>query len=293
MSIYSRLRNPEYTGVNRCIPCTLANTGIALLLSASVLAASILALNLAPLRTGTFAGGLFAVSLTTIYFRGYLVPGTPELTKRYFPDRVLAWSDKTPITDLEDSTISVNPEEVLLAAGAVEPCQNESDLCLRPDFETAWHNHITDLREQQPGEAALTRALDIPPHDDDIQFDHREDGMLARTATAAIGQWSSDAAIIADVAAATALQTRYPNWDTLNPAEIARVLLSLRIFIDQCSSCSGPVHVEQEVVESCCRSHDVIASVCQSCDARLLEMEWNDPDDLSEPTQNHPEQASA
>lgn len=292
MSIHARLRKPEYTGENRCVPCTIANIAIAVLLSACTLTVGLL-LNRPPVFAVALAGGFFAISLAAIYFQGYLLPGTPELTQRYFPDRVLAWFDKTATQDLEDTTVSINPEEVLLTAGAVEPCQNDSDLCLQPDFKTTWHNHITSLRENQPGEYELAQALNISPDDDEIQFDHRSNGLLARTETAAIGQWSSDAAIIADVAASTVLQTRYPDWETLNPPEIARILLSLRIFLDQCPSCNGPVRIEQEVVESCCRSHDVVASVCQSCDIRLFELEWNDPDDPTEPAQNSPEQASA
>lgn len=56
--------------------------------------------------------------------------------------------------------------------------------------------------------------------------------------------------------------------------------MSLRIFINRCPECDSPVHVEQEVVESCCRSYDVIASACQECDARLFEMEWDDTDTI-------------
>lgn len=293
MSAYTRPRNPEYTGTNRCIPCTIANIGIAILLSASILTAGLLLPNLHQSLTVTIAGGFFAISLATIYFRGYLIPGTPELTQRYFPDRVLAWFDKPPTTDLEESSLSVNPEDVLLTASAVEPCQNESDFCLTPAFKSAWHAKISDRRDQQLDESALAQALSVPPNDDRIQFDHRGSGILARTATAAVGQWSSNAAIIADVAAATELETRYPDWNTLAPAEKARVLLSLRIFLEECPSCGGLVQVEQDVVESCCRSHDVIASVCQSCETRLFEMEWDDSDNVPELDETQSDQTPA
>jgi hypothetical protein len=39
---------------------------------------------------------------------------------------------------------------------------------------------------------------------------------------------------------------------------------------------NGPVQVEQEVAESCCRSYDVIASASLDCDTRLFEMEWDE-----------------
>lgn len=38
----------------------------------------------------------FAVGAGLVYLRGYLVPGTPQLTKRYLPDGVLAQFDQAP-----------------------------------------------------------------------------------------------------------------------------------------------------------------------------------------------------
>ena len=60
-----RLRQPEYTGRNRCVPCTIVNLLIAVIITGGVAVVSI------PL-----GGALFVVSLGAIYFRGYLVPGT-------------------------------------------------------------------------------------------------------------------------------------------------------------------------------------------------------------------------
>ncbi|MFB6236454.1 MAG: hypothetical protein ABEH81_06290 [Halopenitus sp.] len=78
-----RYKNQSYTGENRCTPCTAVNV---------VLAAALgLGLGVVAPPIGAAA---FVVGLGSIYFRGYLVPGTPELTKRYFPDWLLAKFDK-------------------------------------------------------------------------------------------------------------------------------------------------------------------------------------------------------
>jgi len=78
-----RYKNQSYTGENRCTPCTVVNV---------VLAAAL------GLGLGLFAppigAAAFVVGLGSIYFRGYLVPGTPELTKQYFPEWLLARFDK-------------------------------------------------------------------------------------------------------------------------------------------------------------------------------------------------------
>jgi hypothetical protein len=48
---------------------------------------------------------VLAGSLALVYLRGYLVPGTPAFTKRYFPDWLLAWFDKTP--ERREGTVDV------------------------------------------------------------------------------------------------------------------------------------------------------------------------------------------
>ncbi|WP_241430398.1 hypothetical protein [Halococcus salifodinae] len=131
-------------------------------------------------------------------------------------------------------------------------------------------------REHGLNEEYLAGALAVPLQTSDVTIEQRGEAYIAYTDETVIGQWSSRAATVADVAAATELSDRSFTWEELGPAEIARVLMSLRVFIEQCPECNGPVQVEQEVVESCCRSYDVIASACQDCDARLFEMEWNE-----------------
>lgn len=83
------LRRPEYTGENRCFPCTVVNVLIAAALGAVV-------------SKRSKPAAVFAVggSLASIYLRGYLVPGTPELTKRYLPPAVLRWFGKEPEIEL-------------------------------------------------------------------------------------------------------------------------------------------------------------------------------------------------
>lgn len=266
MSLLDQLRQPEHIGEKRCTPCTAVNVVIAA-------AGSTLATKLTSRRLGST---VFVSSLGMIYLRGYLVPGTPTLTRRYFPERVLRWFDKDTTTPPTDKTVEIDPERILLNAGAVEPCRDSTDLCLTADFQQAWRKRIQTVRTHDLGKDHLTDALDISTFDDQITVEQQGDAFVAYTDDAVIGQWSSQAAVIADVAAATELKERIANWPNLAPAEVARVLTSLRIFIQRCPDCDGPVQVEQEVVESCCRSYDVVASACQDCDARLFEMEWDD-----------------
>lgn len=266
MAFNSRLRQPEYTGDNRCMLCTAANIAIAGAGSAFI----------GKLKSRRLGTTIFIASLGVVYFRGYFIPGTPTLTKRYFPDRVLRWFDKDTTTVMTDEIAEIDSEQVLLDAYAVEPCRESSDLCLTFGFQEAWRERIHTTRMHEPTEDDLASALNVVPEDHRITIDQQGSAFIAYTDEAIIGQWSSPAAVIADVAAATELSERLSDWSECAPAKIARILKSLRIFIEQCPQCDGLVQVEQEVVESCCRSYDVIASSCQDCDARLFEMEWGD-----------------
>lgn len=129
-------------------------------------------------------------------------------------------------------------------------------------------------RDKQSDEAAIRKALGA--QSDQLSVEKYGDAFVATNDDHVIGQWSSTAAVSADVAAATVLAQQYLDWQQLAPTERAHVLTSLRIFIEQCPDCAGPVHVEQEVVDSCCRSYDVVVAACQDCKAQLFEIELDD-----------------
>jgi hypothetical protein len=297
-SVLDRLRQPEYTGDNRCIPCTLVNLAIS----------GIVCVALWLLRW-PLAVGFAVIALGSIALRGYLVPGTPTLTKRYFPDRVLALFDKEPAPTIENRTIemdadtgsdtdtdtetdadtaietetdaetdapddaqSLDTEQILLESGVLEPCEDINDLCLASDFHEDWNDRKDTIIESDAEHEALTEALD---HDDsdsegEIEFKDHGDAFTAHLDGQSVGQWESRAAFVADLAAARELPN-WIDWETLDPTEQGTLIRGLRIFIETCPLCDGPVVPSQETVESCCREHTVVAIACESCDARLFE----------------------
>ena len=259
MELSSRLRQLEHVGENRCVPCTVANVGIAAVVC-SVLG----------LWTEGVGAVAFAACLAVICLRGYLVPGTPALTKRYLPDRVLRRFGKDPVRSSTPTAFS--PEELLMDAGVIGPCEHADDLCLRPGFRTAWRDRIETIRERDPGATRLERAIDDP--DDDLTFETVERNVVAIHDNTTVGQWSSTAAIVADVAATDILPPAVPSWKRLSPVERLQLLGSLRLFLETYPACDGSVELDEEVVDSCCRSYDVVRAACRGCDARVFEIEW-------------------
>ncbi|AHF98815.1 hypothetical protein HALLA_08015 [Halostagnicola larsenii XH-48] len=100
-----RLRQPAYTGENRCTPCTILNVVIAAVLVAVAVGVTVSNTGLA---AATVVGTvLAAVSGATIYLRGYLVPGTPRLTEAMLPARVRQWFEKRPSGVDDDAPVDL------------------------------------------------------------------------------------------------------------------------------------------------------------------------------------------
>lgn len=265
-TVLARLRQPAYTGENRCVPCTAVNLLIAITVSA-LLAVFV------PL-----VGGLsFVLSIGTIYLRGYLVPGTPRLTKRYFPDWLLQRFDKGDVgagNPIEDGT--EDPESVLVRAGALVECTDRDDLCLAEPFRAALYERITVERDRS-AVSPRSRIVNLLGIDDDrLSFEERDEAFVARENDRPVGQWPSRAALLADSAAATLLARRDTEWESRSPAERSQLLAGFRLFLDTCPACEGPLAFGEETVESCCRSVDVIAVDCEECDTQLFEIEHTD-----------------
>ncbi|WP_227015627.1 hypothetical protein [Haloarcula sp. JP-L23] len=257
-TLAGRLRRPEYTGDNRCLPCTVVNLVLA-------------ALCTAVLATGALSiAALFLVtSLLLIYFRGYLVPGTPTLTKRYLPERVLALFDHHPSPTAGDGESDLDLERILRRADAITSVADDEDVETTPDFHREWYRRMANLRDRDPDWTALAPVLGVDI--DDVEFEEYGDALVLRRHGRRGGQWESRAAFVADVAGGELLAERSPDWDRLSVAERGAVLGGLRLFLDHCPTCGGPVSLETDTVESCCRSIDVVAISCQSCEDRLFE----------------------
>ena len=261
----TRYQNPEYTGANRCLPCTITNVAIA--------AVGALALGLVAPPLGALA---FLGALLTIYLRGYLVPGTPTFTRRYFPDWLLSVFDK-----VDPAATDIDVEETLVAAGVLE--DGDDDLILAPAFAAAWTERmaasdaervgLSEAESERLDAVELGALTDLDAASLDIQ--RYGDAVVANLDGERIGRWESRAAFVADVAAARELDDWVPRWRAIPLAARSELLGALRLFLERCPACDAPVELGQEVVRSCCRNYDVIAVSCSDCGARLLEADFD------------------
>lgn len=248
-----RLKAPAYTGPNRCWPCTAVNIGI-------VAVASAVAGVVVPATAVVVA----VVGLTLVWLRGYVVPGTPTLTKLYVPDRVLAWFGKS-------STVtppSGPPSERLRSLGVVTD-SDEPRLAL--SFRQAWTSTAMSLSDDAVARrAAAAEALSATAATVDVT---RSDGGGVTLSVDGdwVGQWPSEVALTADLATEKIL--RDTAWTQFDRAERADLAARIRGLADRCPVCGTATRVADDTVESCCQSRAVVAVTCLECDARLAEFD--------------------
>jgi len=257
---YDALRQPEYTGENRCTPCTVVNVAIAAGVAAAVWVLVAPAVGVAAL----------AVCLAAIALRGYLVPGTPTLTKRYLPDRVLAWFDKRPTREPEPVE-DVDAAAELFAAVAIVECDGD-DFCLEDSFRETWLARADEVEGDDELAAAAAQYFGIDAGEE-VTFEPLGPAFTVLVDGTPWGEYPSRAAFLAEVAGARMLADRHEDWEAFTLAAQSELLAALRLFIDTCPSCGGPATLGEDTVESCCRDISIVAVTCDDCDQRLFEIE--------------------
>jgi len=220
---------------------------------------------------------VFLLGAAAIYLRGYLVPGTPTLTKRYFPDGVLAWFGKAEdrasggvkFNTVSDEPVGVDVEAVLLDAGVLVE-RPDGDLEPIPEFHREWRAEIESLRDSESLHEAFASIVE---HDaDELEFEEREVTFTASVDGRRVGFWESRAAFLADVAAGRVLPAHLDDWEDLDSVARGQLLAGLRLFAEQCPACDGPAVLGQETVQSCCHEQEVVTVSCRECGARLFEI---------------------
>jgi hypothetical protein len=275
------LRRPEYTGDNRCLPCTALNLGIAGLVSAVVTPSS-----------PAVGAVVFGSSLVVIYLRGYLVPGTPTLTRRYFPTRLLRLFDKGPAApgrppmgtgrspDATDpSRGGPDPIALLDGLGVLRECPDRDDLCLTEGFDRSWREALETVRDDRSSQRealAATLRADLDPSR--VSFRERDHEFSAVVGDATVGSWLSEAAFVADMAAARALAPHVDRAD-IDAQSLGSILGRLRLFIEECPVCATSLTFEADAQKACCWSRRVTTLRCPDCEVRLLELDELEFDD--------------
>lgn len=259
----ARTRRPEYTGENRCLPCTVVNSLITVFL-AGVLTVSI-GVRWSPVGGILVGAVVLVIGAAAIGLRGYLIPGTPQLTRRYFPNWLLGYFDK----QSAGQPGTVDAEAILLKANAIELCPDDDDLCLTASFEEQWRVEMDRLHDEETTQGALAQILGLDA--DAVEFEEFGRAFVARYDGTQIGRWESEAALIADLAGARVLTDRDAGFESYAIEDRGAILQGLRVFVSRCPSCGEAVELSEETATSCCSSRTVATIECTGCGSRLFE----------------------
>lgn len=262
MTALDRLRAPAYTGRNRCYPCTAINV---------VLVAVVAGLTgaVAPLVGVVVA----SVGLAAVWLRGYVVPGTPRLTRQYLPDRLLARFGKSVersafTLESEPAPRTDDPTEALAALGVLT---DATEPALTASFADAWSEAASRLaRDTTALRTGAARAVSGDPAGVGIETP-ADGGVRLVVDEQWIGNWPSRTALVCDLA--TELTLSGQAWADLERATRADLLARIRGFTSECPVCGSDTALSDDTVESCCRSVEVIAVQCPGRDERLVEFE--------------------
>lgn len=271
--VLAGLRDPEYTGANRCLPCTVVNLFLAFAVA--------LAVELAVVGSGTggpapFAGeALFVGAAFAVYLRGYLVPGTPALTERYLPQWLLSALGKDePAEGLTgesrvQSGGDVEPERILRDADVLTGGADGDDVRVAGEFERALWNRLDVVDDERAQRELLLDVLDEPG--DNVRLGGHGDVFRASRDGTRVGTWASASAFRVDVAAGALLDDRMTDWADLSVGERGRVLRTLRSVLPTCPDCRADPSLAADTVETCCATYEVRR--CPDCGTRLHEAE--------------------
>jgi hypothetical protein len=234
------------------MPCTVVNLVIAAVLSVTV----------GFFLSGLAGGVTLVLTVGAIYLRGYLVPGTPTITARYFPGWLLALfksaDDNETAEELDDA------DEFLRTVGVLETSTGDGGVHVSDPFRETWRERMDELRTEPIQPADVATVIDVPPAETTqrgpLQFQVGDQQAV---------QWESPAKMVADLAAGSELEKRSQRWETLDPAVRPEVLDRLRLAAERCPLCDEPLDVEDHQIGCCGRSTSMRQVRCDNCSTTL------------------------
>lgn len=252
------LRNPRYTGANRCWPCTVVNVLIVAAIAGIAVTTGF------PLVAGVVAvSGLAAIAL-----RGYVIPGTPRFTQ-YLPDPVLALFGKQ-----QPQPGMTIPDDIVAALESTEVlAETAGDIELVESFRTTYEERASELvNDAETLEATIKRQFDDITEIVTAQSMAGNDRWFAEDANGAtIIQWQDRSIAAMDAAGAELLADRI-DWDQRNLLDQQAALATLRRGAKTCPECQSTLELDDGPDTVCCGGRSLTGALrCPSCEYPVVD----------------------
>jgi hypothetical protein len=250
-----RFHDTRYTGANRCWPCSLLNGGVAAAVAGALLLAG----------RPVLAGATAVVALAAIGLRGYLIPGTPRLTRR-LPDPVLAAFGK------REASIDLADADAAAALRSVDVLTD--DLTLAPDVR----EEIAATAREYVDDDDRLREVVVRSFPEVVEVSVGRSlggGETWRTLDddeMTVVQWDARATAALDAAAAALLEERLPSWTDRPLDERRAVLAFLRHDAETCPACGGAFTTSDGPRVACCGGRSLAGDRrCSECGYALVD----------------------
>lgn len=182
-------------------------------------------------------------------FRGYILPGTPQLLSlaRHIGDKTRKkQTESLSPLDRRDSGAAVSlrcqrelspPEAERILSSADVIATDDSKLHLTEAFRNDWLDRIQTTREDDSCTTYLVTSISTSDRPD-IQLSDQTDGGVGLILNGeVIGRWASRAALSADLTIIPILTEWVPDWESLNHSDRTTLIQTIRRVLDVCPSC--------------------------------------------------------
>lgn len=246
-----RFRDPQYTGPNRCWPCTAVNVGLVLLVGAALIAVGAAAIAVPAVVAG----------LGVIFLRGYLVPGTPRLG-RSLPEPVRSWfGTHDPVTELSATDALVDADvladDLSLDAGV--------DMTIQAQARAY-------IEDREALEAAALEQFDAATVSVNRALGGGERWFLLDEDQETVRQWEARPVAALDTAGAAVLEKRLPDRDCWAERDRTTMLALLRYGASACPACGTAFEEGEGVDVTCCGGRSLVgARRCADCGYPLVD----------------------
>jgi hypothetical protein len=259
----NRFKQEEYTGEDRCLPCTIVNLSILLILS--LIIGCIISIRRSYLESGIIVMVILIFGIFVIWSRGYLVPKTPELTKKYMPTWMLKIFGKKIYENI--GYRFKNTQAILKQLDIIEPCKTDNDICLTESFKSEWR------KEVNADNNSYNVIHNLYKNSISIKAAENNDSIYLENDKRIILIWPSVTALQIDAATVQVLKEKN-QWEDWPLQTKANVISSIRMLLDYCPDGSDLVR-DSEIVESCCSNHEVVTGVCAKSGDKIFELPLN------------------
>lgn len=268
-------RNPDYTGKNRCWPCTAVN----------LIAVGLLSIGMATVGYGIGAILVGVLGFIAIWVYGYAVPGTPQFT-RYLPERILQVFGKETSSTRRSADIVRALFEAELLVESTDGSPQLTDEA-KAAYETRARKLVSDherlrdaVTELFPNIAAVSVNRGLGGSE--TWFGKDEEGNTTI-------QWEVRPIVAMDVAGAELLTTHVDGWEQYAPRKRQQAYSVLRQGASTCPSCGEEFEADNSRNVVCCGGRSLTGALrCPSCNYAVV-----DTNDLPTTAADKPDTDSA